>query len=71
MNRILTCEMHKDCSQPVSMIEDKGYVYCAEHGVERRSYGRRCRKLRPWELRLLRTGEPLPSYRPLPRNLKP
>ena len=42
-------------------IDEKGYAYCAFHGVERRSVCR-CRKLRPWELRRLLNGDALNKY---------
>lgn len=52
----LTCEMVKDCSEPVTHIDQDGYIYCADHGVERRTW-KPCRKLRTWELhRIERTG---------------
>jgi hypothetical protein len=57
----LACDMEKDCAAPVTHVDEKGYVYCAPHGVERKAY-RRCRKLRPYELRSLRTGVPLGRY---------
>lgn len=54
----LACAMYVSCSAEVSMIDEQGYVYCASHGVSRRSGGTRCRKLRPHELRRLeRTGQ--------------
>jgi len=46
---ILTCDMDATCTDPVTHIEDKGYVYCSRHAIERRSWGHRCRKLRPSE----------------------
>ena len=57
----LTCDMVEGCTQPVSYIDAKGYVYCEQHGKERQRY-QRCRKLRPAELKVLRTGEPLEAY---------
>lgn len=68
MTKHLTCDMEKDCPSPVTMIEEKGYCYCSEHGRARRDWGRRCRKLRPWEVRLLQAGGALPSYRPMPKS---
>ena len=58
---ILKCDMAETCSQPVTHIDDKGYVYCTHHGIQRRDW-RRCRKLRPHELRRLERGETLKSY---------
>jgi hypothetical protein len=64
----LHCGMVSGCTHPVTHIGDKGFVYCAEHAALRRADGReRCRKMRKWELRLLRSGQPLPSYEPRPK----
>jgi hypothetical protein len=54
----LHCQMKHDCPTPVSYIDEKGFVYCEKHGLERRNpiY---CRKLRPHELRKLQRGEPI------------
>lgn len=57
----LKCDMEKDCEQTVTHIDNKGYVYCREHGIERKSY-RPCRMLKPKELAQLKTGTPLASY---------
>jgi hypothetical protein len=53
--------MDHDCHQPPSMIDDKGHIYCAEHGIERRDW-RPCRKLRPHELRRIARGEQVTRY---------
>lgn len=58
----LKCEMRDDCYAPVTMIEDKGYIYCADHGIARRGYGNRTRKLRPAELKRLARGEQVERY---------
>lgn len=34
INGVLTCDMRADCRKPVTHIDDKGYVYCAEHGPQ-------------------------------------
>lgn len=61
------CEMSRSCQEPVTHIGSKGYIYCKEHGVARRTYGfESTRKMRPWELRLIDAGKPLPSYKPGP-----
>ena len=65
----LQCDMSDDCHEPVTMIEDKGYIYCTKHGRERRIYvGHRNRLMRPWELAILRPGEPLQSYEPISKR---
>lgn len=58
----VTCDMTDDCATAVSMLDEKGYVYCAEHGLARRDYGLRCRKLRPHELRRIERGEQIARY---------
>lgn len=61
----MQCEMSDDCKAPVTMLESKGYVYCTEHGLDRRESNRgrsHVRKLRPHELRKLERGEVLAKY---------
>ena len=55
--RTLKCDMIEGCIADVTHIDDKGYLYCAEHGPQRREGGRRCRKLTPSELDRLRRDE--------------
>jgi hypothetical protein len=64
-----TCDMTNDCTEAVTHIGSKGYVYCAKHAVGRRhsGYGR-TRAMRAWELKLVAAGEPLPSYKPISRR---
>lgn len=59
--RTLTCDMEKDCTAPVAMIDQAGFIYCATHGLDRRDW-EPCRKLRDWELRRLEKGKPLSRY---------
>ena len=59
--RSLTCDMTKTCADPVTHIDNKGFVYCSKHGHERR-YACPCRKLQPWELQRLEHGETIPRY---------
>lgn len=52
----------------VTHIDEKGFAYCTTHGIYRRDVsGVRCRKLRVWELRLMESGQGLPSYKPGPK----
>lgn len=61
--------MTKDCTEAVTHIGSKGYVYCAEHAVGRRQSGyERTRAMRAWELKLIAAGQPLPSYKPVSRR---
>ena len=49
------------CSSNVTYIDDKGFIYCEQHGKQRQNY-RRCRKLSSAELTTLKGGKPLKSY---------
>jgi hypothetical protein len=60
-NGILKCDMCEDCTAIVTHIDQKGFVYCTDHGLERRLF-RPCRKLRPHEQRKLGRGEALARY---------
>lgn len=57
-----TCDMKTGCLWPVTHIDEKGYVYCSEHGVQRRDSGIHCRQLKPWELNRILRGEPIERY---------
>lgn len=58
---MLECEMENGCAAPVTMIDNKGYIYCTEHGLKRRDY-RPCRQLRKHEINRLKRGERLLRY---------
>jgi hypothetical protein len=55
------CEWEDSCPDPVTHLDQSGFVYCTRHGLIRRSY-RPCRKLRPHEVNRLRRGELLSKY---------
>lgn len=57
--KILRCDMDKACTADVSHVDHKGYVYCAAHGVQRKTSGIRCRKLTATEIRKLAASEPI------------
>ena len=59
--RVLTCDMVEGCTEPVTHIDSKGYVYCATHGQERKAT-QRCRKLLPRERVQLLNDQPLAAY---------
>lgn len=59
----LRCQMEDGCRQPVINVDEKGYVYCDRHGKERKSHGHRCRRMRNWEVEVLRDGGTI-SYEP-------
>lgn len=58
---MLRCDMVEGCAENVTHIDQKGYVYCENHGLERRVY-QACRKLQGWEIRRLQRGTPLNRY---------
>jgi hypothetical protein len=60
------CEMVKDCPNPVTHIGSKGYVYCTLHAPERKGW-EGTRKMRKWEIELLKNGQAVPSYKPMSR----
>lgn len=51
----LNCDMTKDCNELVTWIDEKGFAYCTDHGVARRSY-RAARKLTERERARLAAG---------------
>lgn len=57
-----SCDMTAGCHRPVTHLDDRGYVYCAEHGAARTQPGIRCRKLRTHELNRLRRGALVTTY---------
>lgn len=63
--KTLQCEMNDACVFPVTHIDEKGFIYCKLCARERRYSGRRARAMRPWELKLVRNGGQVPSYRPM------
>lgn len=52
----LQCDQEKDCKEPVSMIDNKGWTYCTKHGEQRKSAGVPCRKMKPAEIKKLEEG---------------
>jgi hypothetical protein len=60
-NGKLRCDMKKECEATVSHIDNKGFVYCEGHGIQRR-YFVPCRKPRPAEVKKLEGGVPLKEY---------
>lgn len=58
----LRCEMDRECKDAPTMLEDKGWVYCTRHGMMRRGYSHRVRKLRPHELNRLKKGQQIERY---------
>jgi hypothetical protein len=58
----LRCDMKKECGLPVTMLDNKGFIYCVTHGLQRRSWGIPCRKLTSSEIKGLKRGEPVKKY---------
>lgn len=63
---VVTCDMRRECTNPITHIGVKGYAYCTEHAGWRRGV-ERCRRMRQWEIALLKQGKALPSYEPRPK----
>ncbi len=59
--RILSCTMESDCAASVTHIDNKGFVYCRDHGVQRKHHTP-CRKLTRAEYKRLGAGLTI-SYR--------
>lgn len=57
----IACQMEDNCANPVTHLDQNGFVFCTRHGLERRSY-RPCRKLRPHEVNRLMRGEQIAKY---------
>jgi hypothetical protein len=57
----LLCQMTKECQRDVTHIDNKGFLYCAEHGLQRSQgdRGRPCRELYPNEIAMLQAGKPI------------
>ena len=60
-NGKLHCDMEHECCEPITHIDNKGFVYCTSHGESRRN-SHPCRKLRPHELKKLQAGGQLARY---------
>ena len=61
MNTALKCEMATDCKEAVTHIDNKGFIYCRQHGIECKGW-RPCRMLKPGELKRLKAGIPVVRY---------
>ncbi len=57
----LQCEMDLACRSSVTYLDDKGFIYCTVHGLERQA-SRNCRKLREHELNRLKRGLAVKKY---------
>lgn len=57
----LACQMDSSCTKEVTHIDESGFVYCLEHGNQRKRV-RRCRLLKPKELKTLKAGGQVEKY---------
>lgn len=58
----MKCDMEKTCTATVTHIDNRAFVYCTHHGLQRRAGGTPCRKMRAWEkheMTLSRFGRPI------------
>ena len=53
--RILSCQMDDACTKTVTHIDNKGFVYCHDHGVARKR-DKPCRKMSRAEIKRLEAG---------------
>ena len=58
---VLRCDWRHECTNVVTHIGAKGYVYC-ENDVGNRSSVERTRKLKPKEIEQLQRGEPIKKF---------
>ena len=58
-----TCEMTRECEEPLTHLDESGFVYCHQHGVKRQQGGwKRCRKMRPYEINRIYAGKQIQRY---------
>jgi hypothetical protein len=57
----MKCAMTDECNNPIKYIDIKGFIYCKEHGLVRKSHTS-CRQLKPNELKLILANKPLEKY---------
>lgn len=57
----LKCDMTKECGATVTYIDEKGFVYCHDHGNDRKSHCR-CRQLTKAEHKRMVQGNALRDY---------
>lgn len=55
----LFCDMERGCSEPVTHVDHRGFVYCAKHAARRKAGGERCRILKVAEIRKLEASQPI------------
>jgi hypothetical protein len=58
----LCCEMRDDCTNSITYIDVKGFIYCDGCGFKRKQSGIQCRKLTLAEYRMLAIGKQI-SYK--------
>ena len=60
---VLSCDMVRSCTAPVTHIDNKGWTYCEVHGPLRRAHGTPCRKMTAAEIKKLESGQTIPYRR--------
>lgn len=67
MNRI-SCDMVRDCPNPITHIGAKGYVYCTAHAGDRAGV-ERVRKMTPGEIKRVEEGQTISYTRKAQRTI--
>lgn len=62
----LHCDMKEGCEEPVTHVDNRGFVYCSQHAERRKSGGTPTRALRPNEIKNLERGETIRYRRSRP-----
>lgn len=55
------CDGMRYCEQPVTHLDDKGYVYCTNHGTQRAQH-RACRAMTDVEIERLAHGQQIERF---------
>lgn len=58
-----SCKMVKGCLEPVTYVDESGFIYCTQHGIERQQgKWKRTRKMRQHEINRINNGLRLEKY---------
>lgn len=55
------CDMERECKEPITHLDRKGYAYCTKHVGLRMAY-MSCRKLHSEEIDLLQQGKTITKW---------
>jgi hypothetical protein len=64
MIKKLVYDMKDGCTNPVTHIGVRGYIYCAGCSPQRQGF-EHTRRMRSWELKILQSGKKLLRYNPI------